>query len=167
MSQPNFPSIDPPISREEALNLIITSIALEELGFSHILNSEGEKIQFTLGTLPGLADGPPTLEEIHQINESAKNILKQVTQNQVFLANKFKTVVNSPAIQGVTGVTGSTGPTLVPLPNSHILSSNIVPNSTNTIFTLNTTGLYRISYQVNTTLALLLGTRLLVYGVPF
>lgn len=314
MSQPTFPSIDPPISREEALNLIITSIALEELGLSHILNSEGEKIQFALGTLPGLVDGPPSLEEVEQINDSVKNVLNKATTNQMFLANKFKKVVNSPAIFGVTGAIGPTGPTgptnglpgaigptgptgptgttgmtgatgiqgptgstgaegepgalglqgtmgptgltgpqgltgptgptgeggtpgedgsigaigsvgatgltgitgvtgspgpqgspgstgatgpigspgpnpsstagfvantsgsvvstllgpaLVPLPNSHVLSSNIVPNSENTVFTINTAGRYRISYQVNLTLELLLGSRLLINGSTY
>ena len=39
------------------VNQILSSIAMEELGMSHILNAEGEKLQYILGTLPGLS-GP-------------------------------------------------------------------------------------------------------------
>jgi hypothetical protein len=42
-----------------------------------------------------------------------------------------------------------------------------VPNGANTVFTVNTAGRYRISYHVNTTLALLLGARLEINGSPF
>ena len=52
MSMPSFPNIDPPIQREDAVNQILSSIAMEELGLSHILNAEGEKLQYILGTIP-------------------------------------------------------------------------------------------------------------------
>lgn len=56
MSLPTFPKIDPPLSREGSLNEIISSIAAEELSLSHILNAEGERLQYILGTLPGLEE---------------------------------------------------------------------------------------------------------------
>ena len=40
------------MTREEALTMIIASIVMEELALSHILNAEGEKLQYILGTLP-------------------------------------------------------------------------------------------------------------------
>lgn len=46
MSQPNFPDLSP-ISRDDAISLILSSIAMEELDLSYIINLEGEKIQFT------------------------------------------------------------------------------------------------------------------------
>lgn len=49
MSLPTFPSGS--ISKEDAVNYILTSIAMEELALSHILNAEGEKIQYIIGTL--------------------------------------------------------------------------------------------------------------------
>lgn len=59
MSLPSFPVVNPPIEREDAVNQILSSIAMEELGLSHILNAEGEKLQYILGTLPGLSGPPP------------------------------------------------------------------------------------------------------------
>ena len=314
MSQPSFPILDPPLSREDALNQIIASIALEELGLSHIINAEGEKIQFVVGTLPGLEDGPPTLAEVMEVNESVNDVLAAATRSQLFLSSKLQRAFQAPVIVGATGATGATGPTgsftgatgapgaigptgvtgltgatgptgptgsdgpigaegapgapggvgatgstgatgatgpngtsgatgaagvlgptgptgllgptgpqgavgitgitgtegstgatgntgptgptgapgpnpsltagfaantigtilntllgpaTVPLPNNQVFSADIVPNGGSTVFTVNTAGRYRVSYHVNTTLALLLGTRLVINGSPF
>ncbi|WP_342580438.1 hypothetical protein [Ureibacillus sp. FSL W7-1570] len=53
MSMPNIPDISPKISidREDVINLLLASIALEEIGLAHIINAEGEKIQFAIGKL--------------------------------------------------------------------------------------------------------------------
>ena len=48
MSLPSFPNVDPPIRREDAVNQILSSIAMEELGLSHILKAVGEKMQYIL-----------------------------------------------------------------------------------------------------------------------
>lgn len=74
MSLPGFPSIDPPIQREDAVNQTRSSIAMEELGLSHLLNMEEEKLQYVLGTLPGLAVGA-SLEEVMRVNRSVKHTL--------------------------------------------------------------------------------------------
>lgn len=54
--------------------------------------------------------------------------------------------------------------TAVPLPNAQLLSADITVDATNTIFTVNTAGRYRLSYVVNITTALAAGTRLLIGG---
>ena len=51
MSMPSFPPNGADMTQEEALTMIIASIAMEELALSHILNAEGEKLQYILGTL--------------------------------------------------------------------------------------------------------------------
>lgn len=262
MSQPSFPNISPPITREDAINMILSSIALEELGLSHIINAEGEKIQFVLGTIPGITGPAATIDDILEVNDSVRRTMNSIIQNQSLLNSKMQNALESSTMQGaigptgptgatgpsggpigptgatgvpgptgVTGAIGSTGPTgptgttgpsgttgstgatgttgpigptgttgpsgptgatgsnitatnafaenntgasisvvvagtSVPLPNAQILSSDITVDASNTIFTVNTSGRYRISYYVNTTATLALSTRLIINGSP-
>ncbi|MGF7142146.1 hypothetical protein HNQ56_000556 [Anaerotaenia torta] len=310
MSQPSFPTISPPLDRGDAINQIISSIAYEELGLSHILNAEGENLQFVLGSLPGLTGGNATYEEVVDVNGSVQDMLDSVLGSQLMLNSKMAAALQAPVIPGVTGATGATGATgpaegaagatgatgptgaqgstgatgalgptgpdgatgptgaagalgatgpdgaagatgstgatgptgtagalgsigptgptgatgvagatgatgptgaggpvgsvgptgptgptgapgpnltatagyavntagstisvalgatNVPLPSVQLLSPDITVNGTDTVFTINTAGLYRISYHINTTLGLLLGSRLLINGSP-
>ncbi|SDC78460.1 hypothetical protein SAMN05421737_1193, partial [Shouchella lonarensis] len=52
MSQPSMPNFTPTITltRSDVINLLLASIAMEEMGLAHIINAEGEKIQYALGT---------------------------------------------------------------------------------------------------------------------
>ena len=212
MSQPTFPQIDPPLTREGSLNEIISSIAMEELSLSHILNAEGEKLQYVLGTLPGL-DEAAALEEVLQVNQSVKDTLSSVMEQQMALTAKLSAALKAPTAPGPAGPTGPTGPTgpaegaagptgatgptgptgsagpnptaaagfaantqgssvlvslggsPIPLPDDQLLSPGITANAGNTTFTVASAGTYQISYHVNTTLALLMGTRLVINGV--
>ena len=266
MSQPTFPQIDPPLTREGSLNEIISSIAAEELSLSHILNAEGEKLQYVLGTLPGLSEAA-ALNEVMQVNESVQNTLSSIVEQQMLLSSKLAAALSAPIApgptgpagptgpqgpaQGATGPTGPTGPdgapgvtgptgptgpngapgitgptgptgpdgapgvtgptgltgaagatgatgpqgapgapgpnptntaafaantqgstilaalggTAIPLPNAQVLSADITANAGSTVFTVATAGTYQISYHVNTTLSLLMGTRLVINGV--
>ncbi|WP_295742377.1 BclA C-terminal domain-containing protein [uncultured Oscillibacter sp.] len=266
MSQPTFPQIDPPLTREGSLNEIISSIAAEELSLSHILNAEGEKLQYVLGTLPGLSEAA-ALNEVMQVNESVQNTLSSIVEQQMLLSSKLAAALSAPiapgptgpagptgpqgpaqgatgptgltgpaGAPGVTGPTGPTGPngapgitgptgptgpdgapgvtgptgltgaagatgatgpqgapgapgpnptntaafaantqgstilaalggTAIPLPNAQVLSADITANAGSTVFTVATAGTYQISYHVNTTLSLLMGTRLVINGV--
>ena len=110
MSLPSFPNIDPPIKREDAVNQILSSIAMEELGMSHILNAEGEKLQYILGTLPGLSGPAATVEDVLNANESVRGLLETAVQNQIFLKGKMQGALNASPMQGPTGPTGPTGP---------------------------------------------------------
>ena len=110
MSLPSFPNIDPPIQREDAVNQILSSIAMEELGLSHILNAEGEKLQYILGTLPGLSGPAATVEDVLSANESVRNLLKTAVQNQIFLKSKMQGVLEASPMQGPAGPNGPTGP---------------------------------------------------------
>lgn len=110
MSLPSFPNIDPPIQREDAVNQILSSIAMEELGLSHILNAEGEKLQYILGTLPGLSGPAATVEDVLSANESVRNLLKTAVQNQLFLKSKMQGALEASPMQGPAGPAGATGP---------------------------------------------------------
>lgn len=99
-------------------------------------------------------------------------------------------VTGSTGSTGATGPTGATGATgtnvtatssyadntsgtaisvvvagtPVPLPNDQLLPGDITVDGSNTIFTVNTAGRYRLSYHVNTTATLAMGTRLIING---
>ena len=94
MSMPSFPPNGADLTREEALTMIIASIAMEELALSHILNAEGEKLQYILGTLPGAKPcaGP---QEVLAVNRSVTALLEAVTQNQMLLKNKLERALDA------------------------------------------------------------------------
>ena len=111
MSLPSFPNVDPPIQREDAVNQILSSIAMEELGMSHILNAEGEKLQYILGTLPGLSGPAATVKDVLDANGSVKALLETTAQNQLLLKSKMQCALDTTPAQGPAGPTGAAGPT--------------------------------------------------------
>ena len=94
-------------------------------------------------------------------------------------------------ITGATGPTGATGtiinpvigfaanntgdsfainlltPTIIPLPDEHNLSPDITVNGASTVFTVNETGLYRISYYVNVVTADSFASQILINGSEY
>lgn len=130
MSLPIFPIIDPPLTREGVINQVISSIAMEELGLSHIINAEGEKIQYVLGTLSGSSGPaePVTIDNILEINKSVRETLDSATQNQMFLKSKLSTVLATSTTGGITGPTGPTGPAgsgmFVPLSSGNLIRTS-------------------------------------------
>jgi hypothetical protein len=91
MSMPAFPEPDKILTREEAVNSILTSIALEEAALSHIINAEGEKIQYALKQLKvGENSG---LHAVLAVNESVAMMLGQITDIQLVLVNKLEKVL--------------------------------------------------------------------------
>ncbi|MCL2194671.1 MAG: hypothetical protein FWB76_01845 [Oscillospiraceae bacterium] len=95
MSMPAFPENNGNFTLEGSISQILSSIALEELGLSHIINAEGEKIQYVLGTLPEMpAPNPPTIDDLLKINRSVQDMLNTVSMNQMFLLGKMSTAIN-------------------------------------------------------------------------
>ncbi|WP_236686903.1 hypothetical protein [Ornithinibacillus contaminans] len=92
MSLPNIPNITPNISltRHETINLLLSSIALEEIGLSHILNAEGEKIQSFLKMKHA------SLSELLLINKSINDTLKTVVKSQLLLSLKLEETASIP-----------------------------------------------------------------------
>lgn len=70
--------------------MIIASIAMEELALSHIVNAEGEKLQYVLGTLPGSHKPCAGTQEILAVNRSVASLLDTVTQSQMLLKGKLE-----------------------------------------------------------------------------
>lgn len=98
MSLPNIPNITPTISisRTEVINLLLASIALEELGLAHIVNAEAEKIQFVLGTLNGVHVAP-SVADLIAIDVSVQTTLKDVIKKEMLLEFKLEEVLHIPA----------------------------------------------------------------------
>lgn len=83
---------------------------MEELGLSHILSAEGEKLQYILGTLPGLSGPSATVSDVLAANESVRSMLETAAQNQLFLKTKMQGALTASPMQGPTGPTGPAGP---------------------------------------------------------
>ncbi|MCL1912731.1 MAG: hypothetical protein FWG10_02300 [Eubacteriaceae bacterium] len=79
-----------------AILQVISSIAMEELALSHILNSEGEKLQYVLGTLSsGSLAHAPTIAQLSEINASVKSAVSAVNMSQLFLMGKLSQAVGA------------------------------------------------------------------------
>lgn len=95
MSMPKIPDINPEINLElkDTISMLLSSIALEEMGLSHIINAEAEKIQYVLGTLETKHCDEVkrySLDDILRVNKSVDRTLKGVLQNQLLLQMKLQ-----------------------------------------------------------------------------
>ncbi|CAM3819761.1 hypothetical protein [Mesobacillus zeae] len=87
MSQPSLPNFTPAITRtwDDGINLLLSLIAMEELGMAHILNAKGEKIQFALGTIPGLTGATTNIADILAVNTSVQSTLDLLIKPEILL----------------------------------------------------------------------------------
>ena len=87
MSLPEFPKPGTTFTRDQALDAILTSIAMEEVALSHIINAEGEKIQYILKCAKA---NRANVCDVLEVNESAASLLEQVNDMQITLKNKLR-----------------------------------------------------------------------------
>ena len=93
MSFPNIPDVNASIniSDAEAVNLLLASIAFEELGLAHIINAEAEKLQYVLGTIENqVTFVTPTIDNLLDINESLDKTLRNVIKKEMLLQFKLE-----------------------------------------------------------------------------
>ncbi len=96
MSMPNIPDITPKveIDIEDTVSMLLSSIALEEIGLSHIINAEAEKVQFVLGTLHKSSEKQQfkarNINDILMVNRSVDKTLRGVLKNQMLLQMKLE-----------------------------------------------------------------------------
>jgi len=97
MSYPNIPNITPEINinRDNVTNLLLASIAFEELGLAHLINAEAEKIQAVLGTLlPPLNNiANITLDDLLNINQSVRKTLQDAIKSEMLLQFKLNDII--------------------------------------------------------------------------
>jgi hypothetical protein len=84
MSMPKFPDCSEILTRDEAINAILTSIAMEETALSHILNAEGEKIQHVL------ANKCASVCEVVTVNDSVAFLVEKIVDLQLILKMKMQ-----------------------------------------------------------------------------
>lgn len=91
MSMPNIPDISPEIKlkREDVINLLLASIALEELGLAHLINAEGEKLQKVI-------EQAKCMEDVLAINKSVEKMLKTIIKKEMLLQFKLEEVLEIP-----------------------------------------------------------------------
>lgn len=108
MSFPTIPNVTPTISlsRTEVINLLLASVAFEELGLAHIINAEAEKLQAALGTLrvPGVSVTAPTFSSLITINREVNRTLQTALKHQMLLQFKLEEILNIPGATLTTGI---------------------------------------------------------------
>lgn len=120
MSVPTFPDTDP-ISGVDAANMLLASIAFEELALAHLINSEAEKIQFVLGTVDGQKPlcPDPTIEDLLDINQSVEQMLRNVIKTEIMLQFKLEDVLGISTSTTTTTTTTTTSTTTTKSTTTH------------------------------------------------
>ncbi|NQF13665.1 hypothetical protein HPY31_06970 [Brevibacillus sp. HB1.3] len=89
MSMPTVPNITPEIilKRNEVLNLLLTSIALEEIGLSHLINAEGQKIQKIT------KEQSLSINDALALNNSVERMLRNVIKTEMLLQFRLEDIL--------------------------------------------------------------------------
>ena len=85
MSMPSFPKDGANMSREQALTMIIASIAMEERALGYIIEAEGDKLRHVLDKC-GCGVTP---QEVLKVNKSVTKLLEAAGENQSMLRCKL------------------------------------------------------------------------------
>lgn len=88
MSLPELPTPDPCLTRDQAINMILVSIAMEEMALSHVIEAESEKIKYTVDYLKK-QDCCADIDRILEINESATKLIETIMDIQMILKKKM------------------------------------------------------------------------------
>lgn len=98
MSFPNIPNVSPTINlnRADVVNLLLASVAFEELGLAHVINAEAEKVQSVLGTLPVVSLTATNIGQLLSVNQSVNRTLKTVLKTQMLLQFKLEDILDIP-----------------------------------------------------------------------
>lgn len=94
MSMPNIPNITPIINidREKAINMLMASVAMEEMGLSHIINAESEKIKYVLNSHKCKS---ASIQEIKDVNKSVEKVIRTVMKIQFLLQDKLENIIDA------------------------------------------------------------------------
>lgn len=86
---PVFPKPKTIATREQAINAILLSIAMEETALSHLINAESEKIHYVVECARKKDCRPCDLQKILEVNESAASLIEMISDMQIILKHKM------------------------------------------------------------------------------
>ncbi len=95
MSFPNIPDIKPDINIafDDAINLLLTSIAMEEISLSKMLDAETDKILHVLGnSMKSDGESDYSFEDVLAVNKSVNNTIKNMIKLQMLLQFKLENI---------------------------------------------------------------------------
>ncbi|OLO37193.1 hypothetical protein BTR23_13775 [Alkalihalophilus pseudofirmus] len=100
MGMPNFGCICICVDsdREGIIDLLLASIAMEELSLAHIMNAEGEKIQSVLGTNVDGFNIPEEefgMDALICVNRSAQRMLQTTIKKEMLLQFKLENIIDN------------------------------------------------------------------------
>lgn len=95
MSMPSFPKNGADMTRDQALTMIIASIAMEECALGRVIDAEGDKLHYILDRCRESCGYSGTPKEILEVNHSVTRLLDVAVQNQMILRNKLALALNA------------------------------------------------------------------------
>lgn len=91
MGMPKIEKQEPlEVSRKDSINLLLASIGFEELGLSHILNAEAEKLQLVVKNYDNCCS---SIGDLLRVNSSVNDILKTIATKEIILNYKLDNVI--------------------------------------------------------------------------
>ncbi|WP_078665440.1 MULTISPECIES: hypothetical protein [Carboxydocella] len=88
MSMPQLPDVTPDIelSRRDINNMLLASIAFEELALAHMLNAEAEKLQEVITSYQ-------SIRQLVKINDKVREVIKVLLFKEIVLSMKLQDVL--------------------------------------------------------------------------
>jgi len=128
MSFPNIPDINPEINLtcEDSINLLLTSIALEEISLSKLLDAEKDKVIFVIDECK---HNKSTIKDVLEINKSVDQTIKDIIKLQMLLQFKLENVGD---LLPCSTSTSSTSTTTTTTTTTHTTTSTTSTCSTTT-----------------------------------
>ncbi len=91
------------INKDKIFSLLLASIAFEQLSLSRIINGEVEKVKYIIDILENNSTQEiPTVEELIQINTTARKIFRTVINNHILLQLKLEDVLDIATTKATT-----------------------------------------------------------------
>lgn len=88
MGMSEVPDIEPQIDikREDVINLLLVSIALEEISLAHVINAEALKLQEAI-------EKKCKFDEMMEVNEEVIKAIRTVIKKEMLLQFKFENIL--------------------------------------------------------------------------